>query len=438
MKKRFKIVLSLILSVILTCTLSMSYFVYALGGWSVDFGNYSLEYDLNGISFNATITGFTGTLPDDFTVPSSLNGHTVTKIGDAAFSPNYSGCSIKKLIIPSSVTEIGNMSFVMSQSLSEVNFSEGIETLGGFAFASCSSLKKIELPSSLKQVDGSFAGCGLTDITVAEGNQNFCAVNNVLFSKDMESIYQYHLGSDDISYTVPDSVKNICNGAFGFSKLEAVKLSSNTETIAINAFISSNIVGIDLPETLKSIDESAFYGCSELKSVSFLSRTVTINGDAFISCNDFSIRGYAGSTAEAYAKSKLKAFEFLDTADLNLNSGVTVGSIKSDYNSSYTVSIKDCLGTELSDDRLIGNGTTISVRDAYGTFVAEKNVYITGDINGDGLHNIDDYNYLKDVAIYRSELPDNPAITAEADLNDDGVVDFFDVAQYDLYLNSLS
>lgn len=439
MKKMFKGVLSFVLSLTLICTFSLSYFAFAASSGSVRFNSYVLSYTSSDNPTGVTITGFTGILPYDFNIPSTLDGHNVTKIGENAFSPEYFGCTIRRLTIPASVTQIGDGAFAFCENLTEVYFSEGLESIGNLSFMSCSNLGKLALPASLQSISGSFAGCNITEITVAEDSSYFTSADNVLFSKDMTVLYQYPIGLNDTEYIMPDEVVYVSLGSFGYSQLQKIQFSPNIEYIGINAFADSKIVSANFPASLKTIDMSAFSRCTSLKSVAFLSESTSISEYAFNECNNFIIRGNDNSTAKDFAQAHSKTFELLDTADINLASGVDVSSLIGGYDSvTYNLSVKDCYGVELSGEQIVGTGTKISLTDEYDTILVDKLVYVTGDINGDGAQSINDYNALIDAAIYRTQLPDNAATMAMSDMNGDGVIDFFDVAQYDLYLTSLS
>ena len=58
----------------------------------------------------------------------------------------------------------------------------------------------------------------LTEIKVAEGNETFCAVDGVLFTKDMKTLLLYPRGKTDTEYTIPDGVEEIATGAFLYSR----------------------------------------------------------------------------------------------------------------------------------------------------------------------------------------------------------------------------
>lgn len=76
---------------------------------------------------------------------------TVTKIGSGAFSTVE---GLKKIIIPSSVKEIADYAFTNNKELEVVVMSEGIEKIGINAFDGASNLREINLPDSIKLYRG--------------------------------------------------------------------------------------------------------------------------------------------------------------------------------------------------------------------------------------------------------------------------------------------
>ena len=91
----------------------------------------------------------------------------VETIGDNAF---VNCTSLKAIVIPQSLTAIGNSIFAGCSSLSSVEFKEGVETIGNNAFENCTSLATVIFPESLTAIgDGAFKGCsGLKTILFSE------------------------------------------------------------------------------------------------------------------------------------------------------------------------------------------------------------------------------------------------------------------------------
>ena len=102
-------------------------------------GDYT--YTLSGIPQVATVTGFTGA-GGAITIPSTLGGYATVAIGDFAFS--YS--TMTSVVIPNSVTTIGNSSFEYCTSMTSVTIPSGVTTIGDLAFEHCSSLTSVTIP----------------------------------------------------------------------------------------------------------------------------------------------------------------------------------------------------------------------------------------------------------------------------------------------------
>ena len=59
--------------------------------------------------------------------------------------------TIKKIIIPDSVTEIGDLSFIECYGLKEVIIPDSVNKIGSCAFDDCINLEKIYIPDSVKK-----------------------------------------------------------------------------------------------------------------------------------------------------------------------------------------------------------------------------------------------------------------------------------------------
>ncbi len=80
---------------------------------------------------------------------------SVTKIGEGAFSnTSLDGIPLKKIIIPSTVKEIGANAFAHNSTLEEVEIEDGVEMVGAEAFKECIALKKITFPDSVIEIGG--------------------------------------------------------------------------------------------------------------------------------------------------------------------------------------------------------------------------------------------------------------------------------------------
>lgn len=133
----------------------------------------------------------------ELTLPSTL-----VELEDASLSTLL---SIKKLVIPASVTKIGNRIDYFS-SMTHFKFAEGsrIESIGDYFLQHCESLEYFELPSSVKSLGNyllhsstklkTFAYCGVTDFsTVTESFQENNIIKEVIVSLEYPSNKFSHL-----------------------------------------------------------------------------------------------------------------------------------------------------------------------------------------------------------------------------------------------------
>ncbi|MBQ3141043.1 MAG: leucine-rich repeat domain-containing protein, partial [Clostridia bacterium] len=197
---------------------------------------------------------------------------------------------IKKIVIESGVTSVGNFAFNGCVDLTEVVISEGVTDIGNSAFNECISLRKIPLPESVTVIDGwAFAYCralehisfgsnvksigegvlgfnkALSSITVDGGNTAYRAINNCLIETASGKLLACCRTS-----ILPDdgSVKIIGENVFGGQTgLSSIVIPEGVVSIGANAFRScSNLTRVTFPKSLMSI-ENAFSGCEKIATV---------------------------------------------------------------------------------------------------------------------------------------------------------------------------
>jgi len=139
-----------------------------------------------------------GNLGETVVIPSMLDGYTVVSLYNNSgsfrniFTKTDSGTNttVKEVIIPSSVTSIGNYAFSNCTGLVEIEIPNSITQIGSYAFYNCSRLIKVEIPNSVTNI-GSYAffNCSsLTDIqipsstrTIFRNTFGLCQVKCVIF-----------------------------------------------------------------------------------------------------------------------------------------------------------------------------------------------------------------------------------------------------------------
>ncbi len=108
----------------------------------------------------------------EITIPSTYKGRAVTEVLDYFFGGKESGIiRTQSIIIPDSVTSIGDIAFKECNSLTSVTIGNGVTSIGDIAFSGCSSLTSITIGNGVTSIgDYEFSYCSsLTSITIPDG-----------------------------------------------------------------------------------------------------------------------------------------------------------------------------------------------------------------------------------------------------------------------------
>ena len=190
----------------------------------------------------------------------------ITRINSCTFQAGY----FSSVIIPDTVTIIDSFAFEFCENLTSVNIPDSVTTIEGSAFSGCKSLKSVTIPNSVVNLGSAFEWC-----------ESLTAIN------------------------IPDSVECIHNYTFWHCE---------------------SLTSVTVPASVKEIGEEAFGDCKSLKSITILNPDCSIDTGKDTICNyidpDYQsrsiyngvIRGYRGSTAEAYANKHNYAFEAIGEA----------------------------------------------------------------------------------------------------------------------------
>ena len=196
---------------------------------------------------------------DNVSIPSSIDGHTVTRIGDNAMS----SMGITSLSIPNTVVSIGDRAF-SSNSIRSVDLPDSIEFIGENPFARCQELASIHVSSNHKAL---------------------AIIDGVLFSKADKRLVCCPLAKTLGQYQVPDGIQIIGSNAFDFARnLTKIEIPNSVITIGDRAFFYSLLQSVKIPEGVTSIGAYAFCECGGLKSISLPETLEYIGASAFDNC----------------------------------------------------------------------------------------------------------------------------------------------------------
>ncbi len=168
-----------------------------------------------------------------------------------------------KLVLPASVTRIGDYSLTNVVNLESLSFKEGskLEEIGQYAFYGCLGLKTVSLPNSLKEIGQSaFEDCKI--LTGIKLPANLEVMGEKVF-RNCALITEAN---------IPAAIARVEAETFaGCTKLAKVVFDgNNVETIASQAFSEcSALKSINIPESVKNIDNRAFEKCTGIVSANF-------------------------------------------------------------------------------------------------------------------------------------------------------------------------
>ena len=232
---------------------------------------------------------------------------SVTSIGDDVFRD----CSsLSNIVIPNSVTCIGDEAFMHCSSLLNIVIQDSVTNIGDYAFAQCCSLTSIDIPDSVTSIgNGVFCECLALEyifipksVICLKGNPflgwngkleclspNFMYECDILFNKDKSEIISFR-NQEIESYIIPNSVKSIGDSAFaGCCSLVSIVISDSVTSIGKEAFCDCRSLSkIIIPESVKSIGDSAFEFCRFLVSVVIPESVTSIGGKTFSNCGSLS------------------------------------------------------------------------------------------------------------------------------------------------------
>ena len=215
---------------------------------------------VNGILINGSACTGAVTIPDG-----------VRAIGDDAFSEfNAENPKLTSVVIPDSVTEIGKSAFGYCPNLESVELPAGLTVIEESTFTDCTSLRAIVIPDGVKRIEcGAFMDC-----------------------RDLESV------------EIPASVTEFDQSIFlGTKWLEQKRQENPLVTVNGVAIDGRACTGdVTIPEGVTGIVDCLLADKTEAVDVTIPESVTAISEGAFGNCDSITIKGKAGSAAEAYAQ----------------------------------------------------------------------------------------------------------------------------------------
>ncbi len=320
MKKPIKKIIAGFMSVVLVLTTLFALSINVASAATSGQCTSTINWSYNTTTKTLTLTG-SGVMPD----------YRATNIGTNKKSPWES-------------EKVG--SETIKSQMEHLVVGEGITEIGEYNFYNCVKLKTAQLPSTLKSIDGMGAGTDLASASYG-AFQNCESLTEIIFPEGLETIEPYAFKNCKTlkSVSFPNSLKTLGKCAFLLcSALETVTFPVGELTeigenvfnscgvkriywgsitdVSAQAFYSCNIKDVEFPEQIKSIGSRAFANNTSLMNVKIYNASMEFKGTNSKTSNNFSgsnqtvtIIGHSASTAQKFASDYSYNFVSMDDCD---------------------------------------------------------------------------------------------------------------------------
>lgn len=192
----------------------------------------------------------------DIVIPETMYGYPVMEIASGVF---YGATDITSVVLPPSITRIGERAFEGCTALTKVDFGKSLQVIGQYAFSGCRNLQSISLPNTTKEIHANaFWNC--------------------------ESLTTAHLGNSLTS--IGDNAFQYCLG------LKSISLPNTLSSVGDHFLCScKSLETVVVPENLTAIGSYFLHGCESMKSVYLMGdKERTLGELPFVSQNQQHLR----------------------------------------------------------------------------------------------------------------------------------------------------
>lgn len=211
----------------------------------------------------------------------------------------------------SGVTYIRPYAFYCLKTLTSVELSESIIGVGTFSFFECVNLTSISFGQNFESLSpNSFERCNLISLNLYNTKITEIPFNCFDINKNLTSV------------TLPKNLETICQGAFRSCAFETINFPETLKTVESSAFSdNSNIKKLIFPNSLKTLDLNVV-SCSSLNEI-FVPTTTNLSIGSYCFRGADSLESFTiteNTTIDSYIiNGRTTAFKIIFTGSVNLD-----------------------------------------------------------------------------------------------------------------------
>lgn len=183
-----------------------------------------------------------------------------------------------KIEIKEGTLEISESAFLECSGLTSIVLPESLTSIGNWAFGYCSNLGSLTIPTNVQHIGiSAFYDCK--------------SLSNIIFPDNVTSIGQTAFYNTPWYNNQPDGLIHIGKVAYQYKGIAGntnVIIKDGTVSITPHAFYGSGVKSVKLPNSMKSVSQSAFSGCTNLSSITIPASVTSIDICAFSDCSSLS------------------------------------------------------------------------------------------------------------------------------------------------------
>ncbi|MBP3556738.1 MAG: leucine-rich repeat domain-containing protein [Thermoguttaceae bacterium] len=220
----------------------------------------------------------------------------VVELGDSVF---FRCDALETVEILAELTTLPRRTFSTCPALTTVKLPSTLTTIRDGAFGKCRTLKEIKLPESTRVVEDAFSDSGLKRVNIprelqefptwgfyidaalefeiAPDHPKFRAVDGVVLTRDGKTLL-WAPRTRDGEFVVPDGVETIAEKAFKNARFSTVKLPESLRFVEEGAFWRCDkLTRMTIPQNVERVEWRAFLDCVALKTVEILTPRVVFD-----------------------------------------------------------------------------------------------------------------------------------------------------------------